>query len=121
MSDADRAESQKNIAHSATKNSDCETMTTETTTIDSTDTEDLRFDNGDRIAYVEGEIEMTVNIIGGSLWFSEETSPVGIELGASHDSKNTTWLVGGGNRRPPARSQLDALYRSGWRKVESND
>lgn len=71
---------------------------------------EVPFEDGDRIAYVEDEIEMTVRIGDDKVWFEKETSPVGVSLIADSLKKKE-------NQRRFRLDKLESLKRHGWEKV----
>lgn len=90
---------------------------------------DLRFDDGDVIEYKDSGIQMEVREGNHHVWFTNETSPVGIDTIAVPPDPFGT--VEEANRYPKeqkgaiivtgAEEIMNDLHRTGWRVVESGD
>ena len=75
------------------------------------ETKQLPFEDGDRIALVEDEIEMSVNIGDERVRFSEGTAPAGVSL-LSDDLKPKS------EQRSYPLEKLEELKQSGWETTE---
>jgi hypothetical protein len=93
-----------------------------TVTVETENSTTRQLADGQRLAWSgDGAVSMTLRVGQNSIWFDKETSPAGIDLSTDAGIDDApSWPIGSGGRRPPARTKLAALLRSGWELVDDN-